>query len=421
MITLTSGISNPYACETLIVRIAILSHTLPYDEVGGSQEYVVKLAAGLEGENEVLILSGSSRAPDGLTVRRIPRLRPLASHSSKWRKAQWHLSDQWSLRHHRLIRHELEAFRPDVVHSHQCQGLTGSVFSAIAACGFAHVHTAHDLNLLCASTMMTPGGRPCAGRCLPCLGQRTVKGGLAARRLDYLVAPSDFVRRLHVDEGVIPAARAITVRQGASPGRLLRRGAGTGPLRAGFIGSVSAHKGILTLLSALARSSGRWHLHVAGAGPLSGKIAEAASSEPRITYHGRLQGAARDRFYDALDVLVVPSECVEAAPLVIVEAAIRGLPSVVSDQGGLPETPFSTVVPARSPEALAGAIDRLEREPSILQDASAGLVARHREFGWDLHLARVSEVLERARSERKEPSHVLRPARRILHRPEPGT
>jgi glycosyltransferase involved in cell wall biosynthesis len=107
--------------------------------------------------------------------------------------------------------------------------------------------------------------------------------------------------------------------------------------------------------------------------------------------------------------------------LVIVEAAVRGLPSVVSDQGGLPETPFSTVVPARSPGALAATIDRLEREPMILQDASATLAARQREFGWDLHLAKVSEVLERARSERREPSHVFRPARRILHRPEPGT
>jgi hypothetical protein len=62
----------------------------------------------------------------------------------------------------------------------------------------------------------------------------------------------------------------------------------------------------------------------------------------------------------------------------------------------------------------------LEREPSILRDASAELAAHQREFSWDLHLAQVSDLLARARSERGEPSHVFRPARRILHRPELG-
>jgi glycosyltransferase involved in cell wall biosynthesis len=408
-------IADWYGCETPTVRIAIFSHTLPQDEFGGSQEYVVSLAMSLAVQHEVLILSGSRSGPTGLAVRGIPRLPPLASRSSIVRKTAWHLRDQWSLRQHRLIRQELETFRPDVVHSHQCQGLTGSVFSAIAACGVPHVHTAHDLNLLCARITMAPGGLPCRGRCLPCLGQRAVKGGLAARRLDYLVAPSDFVRRIHVEGGVVPASRAITVRQGASPGRSRVRGT-TGPLQVGFIGSTSAHKGILTLLTAVARSEGQWQLHVAGAGALADQVAAAASLEPRITYHGHVEGETRDRFYDRLDLLVVPSEYAEAAPLVVVEAAIRALPSIVTNQGGLPETPLSTVVPARSPDDLAAAIDRFEREPELLRAASAALAARQQEFSWDVHLAQVSELLERARTEPGAPSHVIRPARRILRR-----
>jgi glycosyltransferase involved in cell wall biosynthesis len=399
------------------VRIALFSHTLPHDEFGGSQEYVVALAAALAEHHEVLVLSGSGSGRTGLTVRKIRRLPPLARTSSTVRKTQWHLRDQWSARQHRLLCKELGSFRPHVVHSHQCQGLTGAVFSAIAACDVPHVHTAHDLNLLCVRITMAPGGRGCDRRCLPCLGQRALKGGLAARRLDYLVAPSDFVSRMHVRAGVIPPSRAIIVRQGAVPGRLRLRGATVDGLQVGYIGALAAHKGILTLLSAADRSDGQWHLHIAGDGPLVRQVTEAAYREPRITYHGHVEGDARDRFYDALDLLVVPSEYAEAAPLVLVEAAVRGIPAIVSDQGGLPETPFSTVVDAGRPGRLANVIDRFEREPAMLRAASAALAARQNDFSWKRHVAEVSEILHRARVGSRAPSHALRPACCVLRRP----
>jgi hypothetical protein len=50
--------------------------------------------------------------------------------------------------------------------------------------------------------------------------------------------------------------------------------------------------------------------------------------------------------------------------------------------------------------------------------ASAALAERQREFSWDLHLSQVSGLLERARTERGEPSHAFGPACRVLHRTE---
>lgn len=404
----------------VVVRILLVSHTLPHDEPGGAQEYVVALGTGLRAHHEVLVLSGSKANSTGLAVRVVPRLPSLASTASVARKTLWHLSDQRSLRQHRLLRYELSAFRPDVVHTHQCQGLTGAVFSAIAASGLPHVHTAHDLNLLCARITMTRGGQPCCGRCVPCTFQRVIKGGLLSRRLDYLISPSDFVRRAHVDAGLVAESRSITVRQGAVPGTSRLRGARPGTLRVGFIGAMTAHKGISTLLSAVETSQRSWQLHLAGDGPFAPRVIDEASRNPRISYHGLLRGSARDSFYDALDLLVVPSEYAENAPLVLTEAAVRALPSLVTDRGGLPETPLAIIIEAGNPGELARAIDRLDGQREVLRRTSLTLAARQQEFVWGHHLARVVEILERARWEPREPRrHLRRDAaliRRSVHR-----
>jgi glycosyltransferase involved in cell wall biosynthesis len=401
------------------VRILLVSHTLPHDEPGGSQDYVVALGSALRADHDVVVLSGSHADSTGLTVRTVPRLPALQSSASIAHKAVWHLRDQWSPKQHRLLRRELSAFRPDVVHTHQCQGLTGAVFSAIAASRLPHVHTAHDLNLLCLRITMTRGGQPCGGRCLACLGQRAIKGSLIARRLNYLISPSDFGRDAHVDAGIVDASRAITVRHGAIPGTSRLRGLQPGPLSVGFIGAMASHKGISTLLAAVQSSQRLWQLHIAGDGPLVPQVINAASRNPRISYHGFLRDGARDSFYDALDLLVVPSEYAEAATLVVTEAAVRALPYIVSDRGGLPETPLAIVVKSGNPGELARAIDCLDGTREWLCRASAMLATRQQEFVWARHLARVIEILERAGREPSRPDPRLLRASGMFHRPVP--
>ena len=59
----------------------------------------------------------------------------------------------------------------------------------------------------------------------------------------------------------------------------------------------------------------------------------------RINHYGYVTGAQKNSFFDRLDVMVIPSEYEENAPIIVAEALVRGLPCVVSDRGGLPETP----------------------------------------------------------------------------------
>ena len=376
------------------MRIALLVNSLPPRIRGGSQAYVAALAAGLADKHDVLVLSGAppNSLPDVECVQ-LPHLEDPRRGASRATKSAWHLREQWLPAVHRAVLGELRRFRPDVVHTHQPQGLSAAVFSAIASADLPHVHTAHDYNLLCVRVTMNRNGSPCGGSCLACLLQRNVRARLARRHLHRMIAPSDFVRRVHVDAGVVPRERAVTIRQGALPGTARLRRIRPGAPTLGYLGAVSPHKGIPTLLEAFSRAPGGWRLRIAGDGSCADLVRRAAGVDGRITYLAEIGSSDKDRFLNSIDLLVIPSEWKENAPLVAVEAAVRGLPCLVSDLGGLPETPEAHLFRARDAAGLVAAATRLATSPELIERASARLLARRVEFLWSNHLRSVEREL----------------------------
>ena len=377
------------------MRVAVVSNwALP---IGGAQIYAAELAERLAPRHDVLMLSGASdlRIP-GAECASVPHLRPLHPSESDLRKTVWHLRDQWRPAVHRAIKRELRRFRPDVVHTQEPQGLSAAVFTAVAAVDSPHVHTAHDLNLLCVRTAMTINGLPCRGRCAPCLLQRNVRSRLAARGLDRLIAPSDYARETHIRWGVVSPRGAITIRQPASDAPARHREPDPKALQVGFIGTLVRHKGILTLLEAFRSAPNGWRLHLAGGGVLDDTVRAACAIDERVTHHGYVMGAQKNAFFDRLDVLVIPSECEENAPLIAAEAVVHGLPCVVSDRGGLPETPEASTFRAGDAEDLVATLKGLADEPNVLSEASRGLVRVRDQFLWPGHVERVEDVYAEA-------------------------
>jgi len=72
------------------------------------------------------------------------------------------------------------------------------------------------------------------------------------------------------------------------------------------------------------------------------------------------------------DVLLFPSLS-EGSALVTLEAAALGLPVVTTDEAGAPAS--AMVIPARSPEAIVGAIEALAADPARLERLSAAGLA----------------------------------------------
>jgi glycogen(starch) synthase len=223
-----------------------------------------------------------------------------------------------------------------------------------------------------------------------------IRGGAFRRLPTDFIAVSDFILRRHIEAGLVDVARAQVIRHGSAAENPRLRTPRNGGIRVGFIGTLEPHKGLPTLLKAFADPPPDWHLAIAGSGGLETLAAAAAARQPQIRYLGYLAGDEKEQFFDDLDVLVIPSEWEEPAALVGTEAAGRGIPLIVSDRGGIPELPEAIVFPARNAGALRAAIAALAAAPDRLQTISNRLLARHDEFTWTTHLAKMKQLLAEA-------------------------
>lgn len=375
------------------MRIALVTSALTADTHGGAEKYVEDAARSLGGRHDVVVVTGSDAALEGVSVARLPGL-PYhdAGTGSTAARLLWHARDQWRPAVHRAFARVLDEQRPDVVWTHEPQGLSAAVFTAIASKRARHVHTAHDLNLLCARTSMTRNGAYCGGGCLECRIQRRIRGGAIGQRLDRFIGVSGYITDRHVQAGIVTRQRTETIRVGAQPGRARMR-APSEEVTIGYIGALAQHKGLRTLLRAMKDAPPSWRLLVAGTGPLADEAESAARMDGRIDYLGFVDAEAKDDFFDCLDLLVVPSEWEEPGPFVVVEAAIRGIPAVVSDRGGLPESPESRTFTAGDPTSLSAVIASFLTGDE-LATASRRLLAAASDYTWENHLARIERLLE---------------------------
>jgi glycosyltransferase involved in cell wall biosynthesis len=378
------------------VHLALVTNTLPPEGQGGAERYAARIAAALAADHDITVLTGARTSDIGdANALRLPSHGVPSGRETAPQLAWWLARDQWMPSVHGAVRRQLRRLRPDLVMTFNVQGLSSAVFTALAASNVPHVHVAQDLGLLCLRRTMTKAGSFCGGACRSCGVHQTVWGMPFRRRLRRMIAISEYIRDAHVRGGFLDAERVVTIPHGvdAGPARLRRR---DGEFRIGFIGTLAEHKGVATLLSAFRSASDTWRLDVAGTGPLEGAVREEAAADRRITFHGSVEGHAKDEFFDALDVLVVPSECEEGFGLVTVEAAVRGLPSVVADRAGLREAPEAIRFASGDEGALLAALGSYAMDDALLSTVSARLLARRSEFLWTDHVARVESVIATA-------------------------
>lgn len=194
---------------------------------------------------------------------------------------------------------------------------------------------------------------------------------LALRLASRVTAASgpmvDRLRAEGVDAVPLPLGAerpAIASPEGASPRR-------PGPWRLLHVASRARVKDPWTLLeafSAILRDEPAATLDFLGEDDLGGAVeARAAASglASRVTFHGRVEPAVRDRFYADSDLLLLTSRH-EAGPLVVLEAAAHGLPTVGTAVGHVVDlAPDGAVaVPVGDATGLARATVALLRDPA---------------------------------------------------------
>ncbi len=220
------------------------------------------------------------------------------------------------------------------------------------------------------------------------------------RLADLIVVPSAFVGETLTSQGVPEAKIRIlpfgTDLETFKPSESRRRADRVVFL---FVGSISARKGVPTLLEAW-RTAGMTdaELWLAGSGDLPESERAVLPGTVRILGHqSRDQVAA---LMQAADVFVFPS-FFEGLAQVQIEALASGLPVIGTSQSGAEELVRDEengfVVPAGDAAMLARRMRRLAGEPELLAAMRKTVVAERHRLGWSAYGDRWSRLLDELR------------------------
>jgi glycosyltransferase involved in cell wall biosynthesis len=164
------------------------------------------------------------------------------------------------------------------------------------------------------------------------------------------------------------------------------------------IGRLSREKGHADLLRALGRLRSipqEWKLVLVGIGPEQealGRLARSLGISERVVLAGFHPDVTR--FFAIADVFVLPSHS-EGSSNVLLEAMMARVPIAATSAGGNPEIVLhentGLLAPVGDPQALAGAIARLLREPDLASRFADSASARAaREFSIECYQRRLS-------------------------------
>jgi glycosyltransferase involved in cell wall biosynthesis len=330
-------------------------------------------------EGELLEARGHSVIRYSLDNRRIDRMGPASLAAT----TLWNRESARELE--RLVRSE----KPDVAHFHNTFPLVSPAgYHAVRAARIPVVQTLHNYRLLCANALLFRSGRTCRD----CVGKRvrwpgvlhacyrdsriasagvvamqTLHGviGTWSRKVDAYIALTQFARDQFVGGG-LPAEK-IHIKPNFLPDPGPGDGGGGYAL---FVGRLSKEKGLETLVDAWATLPEKSSLRVIGDGPMESLAREAQAKIPGFEWMGRLSpGEVLDAVGGAAFV-IIPSECFEGLPRVVIESFAKGTPVVASNVGSLAEL----VEPGRNgflfrsgdAEALAARASELFEDPESL-------------------------------------------------------
>jgi glycosyltransferase involved in cell wall biosynthesis len=346
-----------------------------YQQPGGEDLVVQQEKALLEAHGHTVdFMTANNRSINGLTS-----------------QATVALGSIYSRRSRAQVEQRIVDSKPDIVHVHNFfPQLSPSVYYACAEANVPVVQTLHNFRLICPNALLFRDGKPCedcVGRTIPWPGIRNacyrdshvgtavLATMLATHRLlktwevvNAYIALSEFARRKLIAGGV-PSTHLFVKPNCLAPDPGMGARSNDYAL---FVGRLSPEKGIKTLLAAWAHLPAR-KLKIVGDGPLRDAVVQ--TNLPNVEFIGPQSSEAVMGLIGAAAFLVVPSECYENFPRVIVEAFAKGAPVLGSRIGSMEELidDRRTGVLFRSGDAqdLANKAEWLFTHPDKLQLMSA--------------------------------------------------
>jgi glycosyltransferase involved in cell wall biosynthesis len=412
------------------MKVLLAVHHFPPNYTGGAEWRAYRTADALQGRgHQVRVLSVESidhhaGGPDwrdevyeGVQVRRL--FLELDRASNPWRVE---FDNPWIGQH---LGTWLGTLQPDVFHLIGGYLLSGSALGAARSMGIPSIVTLTDYWFLCPRiTMLRSDGRQSGlpidpVTCAQCIGQERRRYALLnaiaprlmrafwrmrkkrAHRIEErqrflmnelngastLIAPSHYLMDQFTKAGVREESIRF-MRQGHDFSYLndgLLRKEPCERLRVGYIGQISFHKGVHTLLQAAgAIDNPNLEIRIYGDGSRFPRYTKSLRrfkpSRTSVEFAGSFAGKMLlTKILQTLDLVVVPSVWAENSPNRVLEAFAHQTPVVASNAGGLPELidhgRNGLLFEAGNPGALANVLGSLLDSPQLLESLRANIPA----------------------------------------------
>ncbi len=138
-----------------------------------------------------------------------------------------------------------------------------------------------------------------------------------------------------------------------------------------FVGRLVQEKGVMTVLEIAKMFESRRNVEfgIIGTGPLEGEIQRFCESHRNLKFFGAIPNDRLSIYYNAADLVLVPSVHEEGFGRVIIEALSCGTPVLASNRGGIPEALDKTVgiICDADSSSIAGRLDFLLNNLGILE------------------------------------------------------
>ena len=383
------------------MRILHLVHQYVPEHVGGTEIYTRLLASSQSQRgHQVTIFCRRSAAGTGEEVYTEGGVRVEVAWSGLYGPARRLLSTVHEPALIRSLERVLERSRPELVHIQHLMGLPAACTRLLQQRGIPFVITLHDYWWICANAQLLthhshqvcPGPRAfwncahCAlaraghSRLWPALpllaGTLAWRNQLLQRPLrvaQYLIAPTQFVRRWYSTQGIPPRKIAVLPHGIDPPPPALRASPrADGPVRLVYIGGIAWQKGIHVVLEALQGLEEKVELWIAGDESYDPAYTRRlrALATPNVRFLGLL---AHTEVWETLaqaDAVVVPSLWYETYSLITHEAFAAHVAVIASRLGALEEAVRDGIdgllVPPGDVAAWRAAIVRLVDQPGLL-------------------------------------------------------
>ena len=327
----------------------LLLNTLyyPYSH-GGAEKSVQTLAENLvlSGEEVQVITLGESTERYDLngvgiwSIKIKNRYWPFSDNEkSREDKFFWHLKDVRNTSYVQDLNKIIKGFEPDIIHTNNLSGFSTHVWAIAKKQNIKIVHTLRDYYLQCPSATKFKNNKICSNTCVDCYFLSIIKKK-ASQNVDCVVGISDFILKDHIKEGyfsnshkeVIYNGFEIEISENKQKDIIENK-----KIVFGFIGQINTSKGIEVLLESFNNllEFENWSLVIAGRinDDYKNKLREICKSD-RIKFLGFTNP---EKFYNSIDVVIVPSAWNEPFGRVLIEAAIKGKVILGSETGGIPE------------------------------------------------------------------------------------